>query len=491
MANTQITTTQYFSRFLVAGKECIYKLFDAFIKKTIIEDSTIDFSKPAVVADDGSIEFADGDRRFSDIIGTIKAKAGNAEGALPMRGRNEPDYDYNKRIAKWHKAQKKELGQLNAAGSATSARDAAAVDKYITALENYLGGMEAKVSEDGSVDVMEIVNKSAEEGAKKAAKQSMKVTKEVMDDMNLAVAHLNWLWSLGMGMVGTSCGELSDEMGIQERWSENLSGYSVTDGLWQGRTYAKGDRQATYAAVKDLVSRFVAAGADDKKTNSEWKGVLKSVFLGQDYAGSRDCVILKEYFAEAEKPKKVAKQADAQESGEAKKPRKETLVSVSKAAEKLEKSITTYIEKKGYRDVMTKSRKKDVVLLNAILYRFMTWPNKPEFETVEEVKAAFIEYIFKTKKGCEAPVRNGLLHFCNPDKYINMYSYEKKAAFVQSHSDLLDGYVVSDYSELKLQDNLFFTMKFTKESGYAPYQANRTEEKICYIYDRLHPRVAG
>ena len=491
MANTQNTTTQSSPRFQVAGKESIYKLFDAFIKKTVIEDSTIDFSKPAVVAEDGSIEFADGDRRFSEIIGAVKVKVGGAGGALPMRGRNEPDYDYAKRVAKWRKAQKKEQGQQNAVDNASQAKDADAVAKYNTALDNYLSGMETEVSEDDSVDVMEIVSKSAEAGAKKAAKQSMKVTKEVMADMNLAVAHLNWLWSLGMGMVGTSCGDLSDGMEIEERWSENLPGYSVTDGLWQGRTYAKGDRQATYAAVKDLVSKFVAAGADDKKTNSEWKGVLKSVFLGQDYAGSRDCVILKEYFAEAEKPKKVAKQADAQESGEAKKPRKETLVSVSKAAEKFEKSITAYIERKGYKDVLAKSRKKDVMLLSAILYRFMTWPNKPEFETVEEVKAAFIEYIFKTKKDCEAPVRNGLLHFCNPDKYINVYSYEKKAAFVQSHSDLLEGYVVSDYAELKLQDSLFFSMRFQKESECGPYQANRTEEKICYIHDKLHSRVAG
>ena len=491
MANTQITTTQYFSRFLVAGKECIYKLFDAFIKKTVIEDSTVDFSKPAAVADDGSIEFADGDRHFSEIIGAVKVKVGGAEGALPMRGRNEPDYDYAKRVAKWRKAQKKEQGLLNAADSASLTRDASAIAKYTTALDNYLSGMETEVSEDGSVDVMEIVNGLAKDDGKRAAKSAMKVTKDVKDDMNLAAAHLNWLWSLGMGMVDTSCGEFSGEMGIEERWSENLAGYSVTDGLWQGRTYVKGDRDATYAAVKDLVSKFVTAGADEKKTNNEWKAVLKSVFLSQDYADSRDCVILREYFAEAEKPKKSAKQGDAQESVEPKKPRKETLVSASKAAEKFEKSIAAYIERKGYKDVLAKSRKKDIMLLNDIFYRFLTWPYKPEFKTVEEVKAAFIEYIFKTKKECEALVRNGLLHFCNPDKYINMYSYEKKAAYVQSHSDLLEGYVVSDYSELKLQDNLFFSMKFKKESECGPYQANRTEEKICYIYDKMHSRTAG
>ncbi len=374
MANTQNTTTQSSPRFQVAGKESIYKLFDAFIKKTVIEDSTIDFSKPAVVAEDGSIEFADGDRRFSEIIGAVKVKVGGAGGALPMRGRNEPDYDYAKRVAKWRKAQKREQGQLNAAGSTTLVRDIAAVDKYITALENYLSGMETEVSEDDSVDVMEIVNKSAEAGAKKAVKQSMKVTKEVMADMNLAVAHLNWLWSLGMDGRHTGCGRFGEAVAIEENWMAGLKGYEGKDGLW---------------------------------------------------------------------------------------------------------------------NVKLVGTKKDLFLLRSIFYRFITWPYKPEFKTVEEVKAAFIEYIFKTKKDCEAPVRNGLLHFCNPDKYINVYSYEKKAAFVQSHSDLLEGYVVSDYAELKLQDSLFFSMRFQKESECGPYQANRTEEKICYIHDKLHSRVAG
>ena len=374
MVNNQ-TTPQSSPRFLVAGKECIYKLFDAFIKKTVIEDSTIDFSKPVVVAEDGSFEFADGGRHFSEIVGSIKVKNGNAEGAaLPMRGRNEPDYDYAKRVAKWRKAQKKEQGQLKAVDGVTLAKDATAVDKYNSALDNYLSGMETAVSEEISVEVMEIVDGLAKEGSKRTAKPVMMVTKEAMDDMNLAAAHLNWLWSLGMDGRHTNCGKFGEAASIGENWTEGLEGYEDKDGLWNA------------------------------------------------------------------------------------------------------KSVGT---------------KKDLLLMRSIFYRFMTWPYKPEFKTVEEVKAAFIEYIFKTKKDCEALVRNGLLHFCNPDKYINIYSYEKKAAYVQSHSDLLEGYVVSDYSELRAQDSLFFSMRFKKEADCAPYQANRTEEKICYIYDKLRSRIAG
>ena len=325
MANIQ-TSIPSSSRFLVAGKECIYRLFDAFVKKTFVENSTIDFSKPVVVAKDGSIEFASGDLRFSDIIGSIPVKA----------------------------------------------KSASAVAESNAALGNFLSGMETEVSEE-PVEAVEIVDKATKEGSKRATKPAMKVTKEVMDDMNFAAAHLNWLWSLGMESRPTSCGKYGKAVSIEENWMAGLEGYENNDGLW---------------------------------------------------------------------------------------------------------------------DVKLVGAKKDLFLLYCILSRFMTWPNKPEFKTVEEVKAALVGYVFKTRKDCVALVRNGLLHFCNPDKYINMYSYEKKAAFVKSHSDLLQGFVVSDYFAMKMQDSLYFSMKFKNDLGYGPYQANRTEEKICYIFDKMHSRVA-
>ena len=55
-------------RFKLEENEKIYALFDAFIKKTLVEDRAIDFSAPAILNEDGTIEFYESDYRFSDLI---------------------------------------------------------------------------------------------------------------------------------------------------------------------------------------------------------------------------------------------------------------------------------------------------------------------------------------------------------------------------------------------------------------------------------------
>ena len=276
-------------RFAQEGKECIYELFDAFLKKTIIEDRAIDFSKPVTVGDDGSIEFAtlekDGaEITFSELVGC------------------DP---YFKRDF-----------ELYLRRTAPKAR---------ATFEARLG---------------------------------------------LACAHLHWLWSLGMDCE-TSCGMYGKAISTEEHWMDSLEGYDRETGLWH------------------------------------------------------DCI---------------------------------TAAGV----------------------------KNDLALVLAIFHRFVTWPTRPQFRTVDQVKAALVEFVFKSKKESGAPVRNGLLHLCDPDKYINWYSYESKSMFVTFHSEYLRGYTVSDYSEFLAQDSLYFSRKYDKELRLEPYQANRTEEKICYIFDKMN-----
>lgn len=428
------TNTQTSPRFLVAGKEYIYKLFDAFLKKTVIEDKAIDFSKPVVHNDDGTVEFADCDKSFSEIIGVTVRASRAAESEQPVRGRNESDQAYAKRVGQWQKAQKREQVQV---------KD---FSLYNDALDNYLNGMDTNVAEgEVAAEYMKVTESKVNEKTVK----TMTVSKEFKENLDLALAHYNWLWSLGV------------------------------NSLWQGRVFVKGDLQATDIAIKDLVSKFVTAGGDEKNTKKVWQDKLKSVFLAQDYAKSSDCLILKEYFS------------NAQESSEAKKPRKETLVTASKVAEKFEKSIATYIEKKGYKDFLTKFRKKDIVLLNAILRRFISWPTRPEFDCMEDAKLAFVDYVFKTRKDSDAPIRNGLLHFCNPDKYINFYTFREKVAYVEHHKTLLNDYIDNGEAKYNGEDSLFYSLKGVTDGEFeGDYRANRTEEKICHIYDKLHAPAA-
>lgn len=286
------TNNYSYLRFAQEGKECIYDLFDAFLKKTIIEDRAIDFSKPMTVGDDGSIEFVtlvkDGaEVTFSELVG------------------GDPSYK--------------------------------------SVFELYL--------------------------RRKACKAKDQLTARLA----LACAHLHWLWSLGM-RCETTCGNYGKAISVEEHWMDSLEGYERESGLWH--------------------------------------------------------------------------------------------VNLSEAGVK-----------------------KDLTLVFAIFHRFVTWPTKPQFRTVDQVKTSLVEFVFKSRKESNAPVRNGLLHLCNPDKYINWYSFESKTMFVTFHSEYLRGYKVSDYSELLAQDSLYYTRKYPKGMKLDPYQANRTEEKICYIFDRMEDNM--
>lgn len=428
--NTANTKNQTSPRFLVAGKELVYKLFDAFLKKVIIEDRAIDFSKPVVQNVDGTVEFADCGKSFSEIIGVAARAPKVAETKQPVRGGN--------------KSQKKEQEQANEFAL------------YKTALDNYLSGMVTVVAEEEAAEDMKVTESKVNDKVKK----TMTVSKKFKENFDLAEAHYKWLWSLGM------------------------------DTLWQGREFVKGDLHATDAAIKDLVSKFVTAAGDEKNTRKVWQDKLKSVFFAQDYAKSSDCLILKEFFSEENKSKS-AKQDDAQESGKAKKPRKETLVTASKVAAKFEKDIAKCIEKKGYKDFLTKFRKKDIVLMNAIFYRFVSWPTRPEFNGLEDAKSALTDFVFKTRKDSDAPIRNGLLHLCNPDRYINIYTFKEKIAYIEHHKNLLYDYTESGEAKYNGEDSLYFSLKGITDGEFKDdYRANRTEEKICHIFDKLHAPVA-
>ena len=291
--------TNYSPRFKLEDKENIYALFDAFIKKTLVEDRAIDFSAPAILKDDGTIEFYESDYRFSDLI----------------RGA-----DHNKTKASFEKIIAKPISK-KCKRQATS---------------------EPPAEKDESP------------------------TNQIL----LLAAHLYWLWSLGILSYKTSCGEYGKALSFKEGWADFIDGYDEEQGLWCAST-----------------NRL--------------------------------------------------------------------------------------------------TRKKELMLIYSIFEQFISWPKKPTFKNLFELKQTLVHFIFKTKLDSVAPIRNGLLHFCNPDRYINFYSYESKVQFVESNSNLLRDYKVSDYAQMLTQDGLYFSTRIGKVEDRAVYKANRTEEKISHIYDKL------
>lgn len=184
------------------------------------------------------------------------------------------------------------------------------------------------------------------------------------------IAHLHWLWSLGMSGVKTSCGKFGKLAGIKEDWMGVLNGYNPEEGLWDA-----------------------------------------------------------------------------------------------------------YISAMGL--------KKELLLVYSVLHRFMTWPNKPEFKNVDEIKSAMVDFVFKTRIDLNAPVRNGLLHLCDPNRYINIYDYEMKMEWIEHHSSLLRYYKLSNFSTLQEQDSVYYSKRIGRVEDNIVYRADRTEDRIRYIMDRL------
>lgn len=279
-------------RFKLEENEKIYALFDAFIKKTLVEDRAIDFSAPAILNEDGTIEFYESDYRFSDLIRGV--------------GHNNTKACFEQLIAK-------------------------------------------RVTKEYKL---------------------LATSEPFVEKLLLLSAHFYWLWSLGISFCETSCGEYGKALSFKEGWADYIDDYYVGQGLWSTSTTRP-------------------------------------------------------------------------------------------------------------------ARKKELMLIYSIFEQFITWPKKPTFKNLFELKQALVHFVFKTKLDSNAPIRNGLLHFCNPDRYIDFYRYESKVQYVENNSNLLRDYKVSDYAQMLTQDGLYFSTRIGKVEDRLVYKANRTEEKICYIYDKL------
>ena len=362
-------------RFAVPGQEIVYKLFDAFLSKTVLEDRLIDFSKPPVEHDDGSVEFEtlnadDGTPvpSFSELIlGQPVAsvyefldepllekpeepiepmfnppvRPGDyKEIVVPKRKKKDADEEYQAKMLKYEQDVKE--------------RD----EKNRVRMENF----EKRYNE-----YMERYDSRLKEYEKLAAQYPEKLTAYQewhnsfieKNKVYLMIAfHLYWLWSLGANNVAVGCGPYGKLMALEAPIFPDM-------GLWK---------------------------------------------------------------------------------------------------------------------VQVLGMRKDLKLIYSIFERILSWPRRPKFNTVAEVKAALVDFILKVRKDSSAQVRNGLLHLCNPEKFTNMYTYQEKVEFVLQHDSALQGYHTSDMAEMNRNDSVFFSKKNVGGKKFdGDYQGLRTEEKISHI----------
>lgn len=363
-------------RFAVPGQEIVYKLFDAFLSKTILEDRLIDFSKPPVEHNDGSVEFetlnADEGASlpsFSQLIlGQPVASVyefldepllEKPEEPTKPRDLNPPERPGDYKEIKVPKRKKKDTDEEYQAKMLKYEQEVKERDeKNRVRMENFEKRYNEYMERHGS-RLKEYEKLAAQYPEKLTAYQEWHHSFIEKNKVYLMIAfHLYWLWSLGANNVAVGCGPYGKLMELE------TPAYPET-GLWK---------------------------------------------------------------------------------------------------------------------VQVLGMRRDLKLIYSIFERILSWPRRPKFNTVAEVKVALVNFVLKVRKDSSAQVRNGLLHLCNPEKFTNMYTYQEKVEFVLQHDSALQGYHTSDMAEMNRNDSVFFSKKNVGGKKFdGDYQGLRTEEKISHI----------
>ena len=363
-------------RFAVPGQEMVYKLFDAFLSKTVLEDRLIDFSKPPVEHDDGSVEFEtlnadDGASlpSFSQLIlGQPVASVyefldepllEKPEEPTKPRDLNPPERPGDYKEIKVPKRKKKDTDEEYQAKMLKYEQDVKERDeKNRVRMENFEKRYNEYMERHGS-RLKEYEKLAAQYPEKLTAYQEWHNSFIEKNKVYLMIAfHLYWLWSLGANNVAVGCGPYGKLMELETPAYPDM-------GLWK---------------------------------------------------------------------------------------------------------------------VQVLGMRKDLKLIYSTFERILSWPKRPKFNTLAEVKAALVNFVLKVRKDSSAQVRNGLLHLCNPEKFTNMYTYQEKVEYVLQHDSALQGYHASDMAEMNRNDSVFFSKKNVGGKKFdGDYQGLRTEEKISHI----------
>lgn len=336
-------------RFAVPGQEMVYKLFDAFLSKTVLEDRLIDFSKPPIEHDDGSVEFealnaGDGASvpSFSQLIlgqpvasvyefldepllekpeepakprdlNPPERPGDYKEIKVPKRKKKDTDEEYQAKMLKYEQ-EVKERDEKNRVR----------MEKFEKRYNEYMERHDSRLKEYEKL--------AAQYPEKLTAYQEWHNSFIEKNKVYLMIAfHLYWLWSLGANNVAVGCGPYGKLMDLETPAYPDM-------GLW---------------------------------------------------------------------------------------------------------------------NVQVLGMRKDLKLIYSIFERILSWPRRPKFNTVAEVKVDLVNFVLKVRKDSSAQVRNGLLHLCNPEKFTNMYTYQEKVEYVLQHDSALQGYHASDMAEMNRNDSVF------------------------------------
>lgn len=343
---------QKIPRFMNVGAKVVYDLFDAFIKATLVDDKAIDFSKPVTTKEDGTLEFATRDEKFSDIIsGNFKVQV--------VKAPHKPSKPHEPKEPKEPKPPRKPEEFKNDAAKAKYEEE---VRKYQKRLESFPERMKKYEAARAAYSPQKLETLQEEYqilleryNAQTAVADEKRAA--LLKDKGLLYSHVNWLWTLGMTNSKTTCG--ADKLDASSTFAEEGLAFTGKLGLWK-------------------------AG------------------LG--------------------------------------------------------------------------SMQKEQSFLCNVLFRYATLDSRIKFATVEDVKRYLVSLAWKVKASEKNNARHGLLHLCDPDNYIGLYSVEAKIQWINekrvSRKDFVDS-----YNKCDLDNSVCY------KDEKLGYRYPTTDALICYLED--------
>lgn len=175
-------------RFQKTEHENVYKLFEAFIQKTFVENKAIDFSKPLIEHEDGSLEFESLEKSFKDLLNAIPVVDGM------------PCLTVSKLAQKPEKKSKPKEPQLKRTSKDTDESFAEKQAAFPKKLEKYKKDLQEYEEYLKNFDEAKF-QKECEAYESLIAEMS-----EIIDVQKMVYAHLNWVWTIGneLGLEASS-----------------------------------------------------------------------------------------------------------------------------------------------------------------------------------------------------------------------------------------------------------------------------------------------
>lgn len=401
-------------RFAVPGQETVYKLFDAFLSKTVLEDRLIDFSKPPVEREDGSVEFetlnaADGTPvpSFLELIlGQTFVRFSFSARSIKNSGMSQEEY-------------KRSFDGYNT--------------KCVQYKDDVCKFLDENLLEKPEEPIEPMFNPPVRPGDYKEIMVPKRKKKDTDEEYQAKM--------------------LKYEQEVKERDEKNRVRMENFEKRYNEYMERYDSRLKEYEERKTLYS-------EELKAYQEWRDSF--IEKNKAHLKTNWMIAVHLYWLWSLGANNVALGCGAY-------------------GQLMDLETPAYPDM-GLWNVQVLGMRRDLKLIYSIFERFLSWPRRPKFNTVAEVKAALVDFILKVRKDSSAQVRNGLLHLCDPDKFTNMYTYQEKVEYVLMHDSALQGFRAGDMFEMNRNDSVCFSKKNVGGNRFeGDYQGLRTEDKIRYI----------